>query len=68
MFDLPDLIRGFVKDSHPEGHFGPDEDGLGEKVEEIMNNALLNGRPGRWLYDGSTQSFEVELSWIPVRP
>lgn len=68
MFDLPDLLRGFVKDSHPEGHFGPDEDELGEAVEEIMNEASNNGHPGRWLYDGSTQSFEVELSWIPVRP
>jgi hypothetical protein len=68
MFDLPDLLRGFVKDSYAEGHFGPDEDGLGETVEEIMNEASTNGHPGRWLYDGSTQSFEVELSWIPVRP
>lgn len=67
MFDLPDLLRGFVKDSHPEGHFGSDEEGLGEMVEEIMNDAS-NNHPGRWLYDGSTQSFEVELQWIPVRP
>lgn len=67
LFDLPDLLREFVKDSHPEGHFGPDEEGLGETVEEIMNDAQ-NNHHGRWLYDGSTQSFEVELSWIPVRP
>lgn len=67
MFDLPDLLREFVKDSHPEGHFGPDEEDLGETVEEIMNDAS-NNHQGRWLYDGSTQSFEVELSWIPVRP
>ena len=68
MSDLPDLLKGLVKDSHPEGHFGPDEDGLGETVEEIMNEESNNGHPGKWLYDGSTQSFEVELSWIPVRP
>ena len=68
MFDLPDLLRMFVKDSHPEDRFESDEDGLGETVEKIMNEASNNGHPGRWLYDGAKQSFEVELSWIPVRP
>lgn len=68
MFDLPDLLREFVKDSHPEGHFGPDGEGIGETVDEIVSNAQNDGHPGQWIYDGSTQSFEVELSWIPVRP
>ena len=67
MFDLPDLLMEFVKDSHPEGHFGPDGEDLGEKVEDIMYDAS-NNHQGRWIYDGSKQSFEVELSWIPVRP
>ena len=67
MFDLPDLLREFVKDSHPEGHFGPDGEDLGEKVEDVMYDAS-NNHQGRWIYDGSMQSFEVELSWIPVRP
>lgn len=68
LFDLPDILREFVKDSHPEGHFGPDEEGLGERVEKVMNDASNNGHQDIWLYDGSTQSFEVELLWIPVRP
>lgn len=68
MSDLPYLLMEFVKDAHPEGHFGSDEEGIGEKVKEIMNDASNSGRPDRWLYDGSTQSFEVELSLIPVRP
>lgn len=67
MLDVHDILWEFVKDSHPEGYFRPDGYDLGETVEGIMNEAS-NNHQGRWLYDGSTQSFEVSLSCIPVRP
>ena len=72
ILDLPDILRGLVRDCHPEGHFvdGEGEDHKSNTINGTVDEILKDQKNLRdkWLYDGSTQSFEVELQWIPVRP